>query len=69
MNIATVSVSVQPPMAVGLASVLEDGGCWVGGGGGGGSGVPISCAAAAVFGSGLHQHWGNEVLVSLQCDQ
>ena len=29
MNIATVSVSVQPPMAVGLASVLEDGGCWV----------------------------------------
>ena len=28
---ATVSVSVQPPMAVGLASVLEDGGCWVGG--------------------------------------
>ena len=42
---------------------------WVGGSGGGGSGVPISCAAAAVFGSGLHQHWGNEVLVSLQCDQ
>ena len=42
---------------------------WVGGSGGSGSGVPISCAAAAVFGSGLHQHWGNEVLVSLQCDQ